>query len=112
MALVNVVGTMIRLKGFSARLFGTLSRHDINIILITQASSEHSISFVVASEDVAKARLAIEEEFHSEITTEKLQHPEIDTNISIVAIVGERMKKQKVLVASYSVLLGKTASIL
>ena len=108
-ALVNVVGTMIRLKGFSARLFGTLSRHDINIILITQASSEHSISFVVASEDVAKARLAIEEEFHSEITTEKLQHPEIDTNISIVAIVGERMKKTKGISGKLFSTLGKNS---
>ncbi|MCT3948219.1 bifunctional aspartate kinase/homoserine dehydrogenase I [Elizabethkingia anophelis] len=108
-ALINVVGTMIRLKGFSARLFGTLSRHDINIILITQASSEHSISFVVASEDVAKARLAIEEEFHSEITTEKLQHPEIDTNISIVAIVGERMKKTKGISGKLFSTLGKNS---
>lgn len=108
-ALVNVVGTMIRLKGFSARLFGTLSRHDINIILITQASSEHSISFVVASEDVAKARLAIEEEFHSEITTEKLQHPEIDANISIVAIVGERMKKTKGISGKLFSTLGKNS---
>ncbi|HBN6700655.1 TPA: bifunctional aspartate kinase/homoserine dehydrogenase I [Elizabethkingia anophelis] len=108
-ALVNVVGTMIRLKGFSARLFGTLSRHDINIILITQASSEHSISFVVASEDVAKARLAIEEEFLSEITTEKLQHPEIDTNISIVAIVGERMKKTKGISGKLFSTLGKNS---
>lgn len=108
-ALINVVGTMIRLKGFSARLFGTLSRHDINIILITQASSEHSISFVVASEDVAKARLAIEEEFLSEITTEKLQHPEIDTNISIVAIVGERMKKTKGISGKLFSTLGKNS---
>lgn len=108
-ALINVVGTMIRLKGFSARLFGTLSRHDINIILITQASSEHSISFVVASEDVAKARLAIEDEFHSEITTEKLQHPEIDTNISIVAIVGERMKKTKGISGKLFSTLGKNS---
>lgn len=94
-ALINVVGTMIRLKGFSARLFSTLSRFNINIILITQASSEHSISFVIALEEVEKAKKAIEEEFRLELETQKLQHLEINTDISIVAIVGERMKKTK-----------------
>lgn len=108
-ALVNVVGTMIRLKGFSARLFGALSRHDVNIILITQASSEHSISFAISLEDVFKAKKAMKEEFHTEIEADKLQEPEIDTNICIVAIVGERMKKTKGISAKLFSTLGKNS---
>jgi len=95
-SLVNIVGGgMIGLKGFSARLFGALSANDINIILITQASSEHSISFAISSDDAGKAKLILEKEFHQELSSGKLQKIEIDAKVSIIAIVGERMKKRK-----------------
>jgi len=94
--LVNIVGGgMIGLKGFSARLFGVLSSNDINIVLITQASSEHSISFAISSNDTKKAKKVLEKEFNAELSSGKLQKIEIDDKVSIIAIVGERMKKTK-----------------
>jgi len=95
-SLVNIVGGgMIGLKGFSSRLFGVLSSNDINIVFITQASSEHSISFAIPSDDTKKAKRVLEKEFNLELLSGKLQKIELDDKVSIVAIVGERMKKTK-----------------
>jgi len=95
-ALVNIVGGgMIGLKGFSARLFSVLSSNDINIVFITQASSEHSISFTISSDDANKAKRILGKEFYLELSSGKLQKIEIDDKVSIIAIVGERMKKRK-----------------
>ncbi|NAW51001.1 bifunctional aspartate kinase/homoserine dehydrogenase I [Elizabethkingia argentiflava] len=95
-ALVNIVGGgMVGLKGFSARLFSTLSRANINIILITQASSEHSISLGISNEDSAKVQQVLREEFQVEIEAKKLHPPQVLYDLSIVAIVGERMKNTK-----------------
>ena len=65
--MINITGNgMIGMKGFSGRLFNALARYEVNVILITQASSEHSISFVVSFDDEKKAKTAIYEEFDFE----------------------------------------------
>jgi aspartokinase/homoserine dehydrogenase 1 len=92
-SLINLQGSgMVGVPGVSARLFGTLARGGINVILITQASSEHSICFVVDPKDAAKAKESIEEEFAAEISTGKIDNVIINNNLSIVAIIGENMK--------------------
>lgn len=93
-ALINVEGSgMVGKTGFSGRLFSLLARENINIILITQASSEHSISFAVSPVDAARAKAAIEADFELELMTRKLEIPEVETELSILAIVGEHMKQ-------------------
>lgn len=92
-ALMNLQGSgMVGVPGVSARLFGTLARGGINVILITQASSEHSICFVVDPKDAAKAKESIEEEFEYEMNVGKIDRVIIHKDLSIVAIIGENMK--------------------
>ncbi|MEN7547506.1 bifunctional aspartate kinase/homoserine dehydrogenase I [Rapidithrix thailandica] len=92
-AFVSVSGSgMIGVPGVSSRLFGALARKQINVILITQASSEHSICFAVMPEQAALAKEAIEEEFAYEIASEKINRVHIDEHLAIVAIIGENMK--------------------
>lgn len=91
--LINVQGSgMIGKTGFSGRLFSAVAKEHINIILITQASSEHSITLAVSPEEAHKARQAIEEEFDLELQTKKLDYPQIETSFSVLAVVGENMK--------------------
>lgn len=68
MAMVNVEGSgMVGVKGVARRLFGTLESMGINVVLISQASSEHSITFATTMQQAKDAKIAIEEEFHKEI---------------------------------------------
>jgi aspartokinase/homoserine dehydrogenase 1 len=83
---------MVGVTGTSMRLFGALARQNINIVLITQASSEYSITFAVSPSDSAQAAESIHEEFKNEINLNKELKILIEKNLSIIAIVGERMK--------------------
>lgn len=95
-SLINVEGSgMVGLKGFGGRLFGSMADAGVNIILITQASSEHSISFAVSPEDTANAMEAIHKEFEMELFSRKIEPPKADTELSILAIVGENMRHTK-----------------
>jgi len=93
-SLVNLEGSgMVGVAGVSSRLFGALASHHINVILITQASSEHSICFAIRPEDTDIAKATIIEEFQIEIQAGKVEEPRIDENMAIVAIIGENMRK-------------------
>ncbi len=93
-SILNVEGSgMVGKSGFSGRLFSLLAREQINVILITQSSSEHSITFAVQPEDTEKARKVIEHEFELELLAKKLEHITIEQNLAIIAIVGENMKQ-------------------
>ena len=83
---------MVGVTGTSSRLFGALAKNDVNIILITQASSEYSITFAVNPPDLSAAKSAISEEFRHEIEQNNELRINIEKNLSIIAIVGERMK--------------------
>jgi bifunctional aspartokinase / homoserine dehydrogenase 1 len=91
--LITLQGTgMVGVTGTSMRLFGALARKNINIVLITQASSEYSITFAVSPTDSVIATDAINYEFKTEIELNKEIKLLIEKNLSIIAIVGERMK--------------------
>ena len=83
---------MVGVTGTSARLFGALAKHDINIILITQASSEYSITFGINPSDTPKASEALDGEFEREIILNKELKVVVERGLSIIAIVGEKMK--------------------
>lgn len=86
---------MIGVAGISMRLFTALANNKINVILISQASSEHSISFAISPQDSQKAKAAIEKEFLFEIRQKQIEKVEVVDDLSIVAIVGENMKKSR-----------------
>lgn len=74
-----------------AGLFGTLERVGVNVILISQASSEHSITFSTIQAHAEKARVAIAEEFAREIAQEKISNIDVTLDCSIIAAVGDGM---------------------
>ena len=91
--LITIQGLgMVGVTGISARLFGALARQSINVILISQASSENSISFAIDSSSSLKAETAIRQEFEREIHLDQINKISIEDNLAIVAIVGENMK--------------------
>jgi len=95
-ALLSLEGAgMIGIPGISKRLFETLSNKDINIILITQASSEHSICIGIDDNDSQKAKLAIDFEFENEIQYKKIKPILIESDLSIIALVGDKMKSHQ-----------------
>lgn len=93
LALLNLEGSgMVGIPGFSKRLFAALSRERINVILITQSSSEHSICVGVNEQDTAPAQIAVDEEFAAEIAAGRIEPLRPETGLTIVALVGENMK--------------------
>ena len=78
--------------GIAARMFAALASEGINIILITQGSSELSICCAVLPEDAEKGVLVLKEEFKYEIDSGTIQRPSIEQDLSIIAVVGEMMK--------------------
>ncbi|WP_276502034.1 bifunctional aspartate kinase/homoserine dehydrogenase I [Terrimonas pollutisoli] len=92
-ALLSLEGSgMIGIPGFSKRLFEALSNEKINVILITQSSSEHSICVAVDAISASKAKQAVDYAFANEIALEKVEPLKIEIEHSIVALVGENMK--------------------
>lgn len=92
-SLVTLRGTgMVGKAGTSARVFSSLARKDVNVIMITQASSEMTISFAVSPADTERAEQALLEEFEIEIKHRMEMEVEVLRELSIIAIVGEGMR--------------------
>ncbi len=95
-ALLTLEGTgMVGIPGFSKRLFETLSQEKINVIMITQASSEHSICLGIDDKETKKAKTAIDVTFENEIALGKLEPIIVETGLSIIALVGDNMKNHQ-----------------
>ncbi|WP_310394786.1 bifunctional aspartate kinase/homoserine dehydrogenase I [Hymenobacter sp.] len=93
LALLNLEGSgMVGIPGFSKRLFAALARERINVVLITQSSSEHSICVGVSEADTAPARAAVDAEFAAEIAAGRIEPLRPETGLAIVALVGDNMK--------------------
>tara|TARA_Y100001935_G_scaffold224416_1_gene200680 strand:- start:87665 stop:90115 length:2451 start_codon:yes stop_codon:yes gene_type:complete len=94
-ALLTLSGSgMVAVPNFSYRLFSALSREAVNVIMITQASSEHTITVGIAQQDAERAQLSIENEFANELRLRKVNPLSVETELSIVALVGTRMRQQ------------------
>jgi aspartokinase/homoserine dehydrogenase 1 len=92
-ALVNLQGGgMIGVAGISAKLFSILAKNKISVILISQASSEHSICFAVDPKSAYGVKEILEEGFATEIAQGLLDNITIEQNLSVLAVVGEGMK--------------------
>jgi len=92
-ALLTLQGSgMVGIPGFSKRLFETLAQEKINIIFITQASSEHSICFGIDINDAETAKAAIDTAFENEISLHKIDPILVEDELSIIALIGDDMK--------------------
>jgi len=109
-ALLTVEGAgMVGTSGISKRLFEVLSQQQVNIILITQASSEHSICIGVMKADSEIAKTAIETEFAYERSLHKIDPVLVETDLAIIALVGESMKSHQGISGKMFSTLGKNA---
>lgn len=86
-------GGMVGVTGVSMRLFSALAKQNINVILISQASSENSISVAVAGSEAKLAVQSVNDEFKTEIECGQINGVLEENDLSIVAIVGENMKE-------------------
>ena len=85
---------MVGVPGYSSRLFDVLSQNNINIILITQASSVHTMCIAIPESDAAKAKKAADELFAYEISLGKVDPLKVEKGFSIISLVGDDLKNQ------------------
>ena len=92
-ALVNVEGAgMVGVPGIATRLFGALARAAVNIIMISQASSEHSICVVFRQEEALRALQALQSDLAAELAAKQIQNFDLRQGLAIVAVIGENMR--------------------
>jgi len=107
-ALVNVQGGgMMGVAGVSAKLFSILAANKISVILISQASSEHSICFAVDPKTAYGVKEILDEGFATELTQGLVDNISIEQNLSIIAVVGEGMKSSTGISGKLFTVLGK-----
>jgi aspartokinase/homoserine dehydrogenase 1 len=91
-ALVNLEGTgMIGVPGTADRLFGALRAAGISVILISQASSEHSICFAVPVRHATRVEQVVRQAFAIELQQGQIQSVDVQSDCSIIAVVGDGM---------------------
>lgn len=95
-ALVSISGAGLKgKKGTAARIFSAVGRSGVSVLLITQSSSEYTVSFCVKGSDVAPVRASLEEEFALEMREQLIDAVSVLENMSIVSIVGDGMKHRR-----------------
>ena len=93
-AMLRIQGSgLVGLSGIGRRIFSALADGDINVILTSQASSEYSICLAVAPKQALRAKQLIEQEFRHEIRDRAINEVIIESSLSVVAIVGENMRR-------------------
>ena len=93
MTMFNVSGPGMKgMVGMAARVFAAMSRAGISVVLITQSSSEYSISFCVPQGEQARARRILEEEFYLELKDGLLDPLEVIERLAIISVVGDGMR--------------------
>ncbi len=92
-AVLNLEGSgMVGIPGFSKRFFSALAEAKINVILITQGSSEHSICAAIEERFAKLAKQVVDKEFADEISSGKIEPLRVEKGFSILALVGDRMR--------------------
>ncbi|HUZ18534.1 MAG TPA: aspartate kinase [Spirochaetia bacterium] len=92
-ALINVEGGgMIGVRGVASRVFKALADADVNVIMISQASSEHSICLVCRESEAQAAVKSLERELVREVRAGKVERFQVLTDLEIVAVIGENMR--------------------
>lgn len=107
-ALLSLEGPgMVGIPGISKRFFEVLSQSEISVVLITQASSEHSICVGISADNIDKAVLIVNEAFEYEIERGKIKPVIAEKDLAIIALVGDNMKSHQGLSGKMFSTLGK-----
>jgi aspartokinase/homoserine dehydrogenase 1 len=107
-SLISLEGSgMVGIPGFSKRLFEALALEQVNVILITQSSSEHSICVAIDDINTSKAKKIVEKAFSYEMETGKIDPLVIENDQSIIALVGDNMKSHTGIAGKMFAVLGR-----
>lgn len=102
LALITVSGPGLKgVVGMASRVFATMAREQVSVSLITQSSSEFSISFCVAQLDLGVAKQALETEFELELQGKLLRPLSIQSDMAIVSLVGDGMRQHRGVAAKF-----------
>ena len=102
LTMVNVSGPGMKgMVGMASRVFATMSRENISLVLISQSSSEYCISFCIYSSDAALAKQSLQEEFELELLNGLLEPLSLKGDLSIVSLVGDGMHHQRGVAAKF-----------
>ncbi len=95
-SMITVSGPGMKgMVGMAARVFDTMSKHNISIILITQSSSEYSISFCIETKNKKEAKTSLEQTFSLEIKNKLLEPLNFKDNLAIISLISDNMKKRR-----------------
>ena len=86
-------GSLIGRPGFSSRIFSALAQAGVNVTLITQSSSENSLTVGIAASDLDAGVAALQQDLASDITLNRIAPIRVDEALSIVALVGSGMER-------------------
>ncbi|MFC3914984.1 bifunctional aspartate kinase/homoserine dehydrogenase I [Pseudaeromonas sharmana] len=101
-SMINVSGPGMKgMVGMAGRIFTAVSRAGVSITLITQSSSEYSISFCIHTYDAEKARQILESEFELELKAGLLEEIEMRHDLAIISVVGDGMRTSKGVAARF-----------
>ncbi|WP_038174212.1 MULTISPECIES: bifunctional aspartate kinase/homoserine dehydrogenase I [Vibrio] len=96
LTMVNVSGPGMKgMVGMASRVFGAMSSADVSIVLITQSSSEYSISFCIEAQDRIVAEQALRDAFELELKDGLLEPVEFINDVAIVTLVGDGMRTSR-----------------
>ena len=102
LTMVNVSGPGMKgMVGMASRVFATMSRESISLVLISQSSSEYCISFCIYSSDADLAKQSLQEEFELELLNGLLEPLALKGELSIVSLVGDGMHHQRGVAAKF-----------
>lgn len=102
LTMVNVSGPGMKgMVGMASRVFATMSRENISMVLISQSSSEYCISFCIYSSDALRAEQSLQEEFELELLNSLLEPISLKKELSIVSLVGDGMHHQQGVAAKF-----------
>lgn len=102
LALITVSGPGLKgVVGMASRVFASMARTHISVSLITQSSSEFSISFCVPQLHLVAAKKALEQEFELELQSKLLRPLSIQADMAIVSLVGDGMRQHKGVAAKF-----------
>ena len=95
-AMINVAGPGMKgMIGMAARVFASMADANISVILISQSSSEYSISLCVPGDEAAQAIKALQRTFRLELKNGLLEPIDCQENLAIITLIGDRMHQQK-----------------
>jgi len=102
LTMINVSGPGMKgMVGMASRVFATMSRENISLVLISQSSSEYCISFCIHSIDAPQAEQSLKEEFELELLNGLLEPVALKGELSIVSLVGDGMHHQRGVAAKF-----------